>query len=127
MSSAAVAVRAAVADAAAIVLFTVIGRATHGETLSVGGVATTAWPFLAGAAIGWLAAVAWRAPTRPVRSGIAVWLAAVVLGMVIRVLVGQGTAVPFILVAAGFLLLTLVGWRIVVALTSRRRRHGRAS
>ena len=41
------------------------------------------------------------------------WLGAVVLGMVFRVVSGQGTAPAFIGVALAFLGLFLLGWRLL--------------
>jgi len=48
-----------------------------------------------------------------VPSGVAAWLGAVGLGMALRVVAGQGTAVAFIFVALAFLGLFLLGWRLV--------------
>ena len=50
------------ADVCCVLAFVVIGRANHhaGETLA--GVASTAWPFLAGLAAGEAATRAWRRP-----------------------------------------------------------------
>jgi len=45
-----------------------------------------------------------------------------VLGMILRVLSGRGIAGGFLVVAALFLALTLLGWRGVVRLAARRRR-----
>ena len=42
------------------------------------------------------------------------------LGMVLRVVAGQGTAVAFVLVALAFLGLFLLGWRVVARVVSRR-------
>ena len=44
------------------------------------------------------------------------WLGAVVLGMLFRVLSGQGTAAAFIGVALAFLGLFLLGWRLLARL-----------
>jgi hypothetical protein len=53
-----------------------------------------------------------------------VWLACVVLGMVLRVVSGQGTAVPFVGVALAFLGAAMLGWRVLArgasALNGRR-------
>ena len=106
-------VRAAVADAACVLVFVVIGRASHGHGVTVAGVASTAWPFLAGLAAGWLAARAWPRPARLWPSGIAAWLGTVAVGMVLRVLAGQGTAPAFVVVALVFLGLFLLGWRLL--------------
>jgi hypothetical protein len=114
-------------DAGCVLLFVVIGRASHAKGESLGGIASTAWPFLAGLAAGWLAAGclsgryfsgryfsggAWRRPQALVPVGVSAWLGTVVLGMVFRVLAGQGTAVAFICVALAFLGLFLLGWRL---------------
>ena len=114
------AVGSAAADICCVLLFVVIGRASHTQGESVAGVAGTAWPFLAGLAVGWTAARAWRKPTALLPSGVAAWLGTVAAGMVLRVLVGQGTAVAFILVALVFLGLFLLGWRIVARWAARR-------
>ena len=108
-----IAVRAAVLDVAAVLVFVVIGRANHGHGEAVAGVASTAWPFLGGLAVGWLAARAWRRPAGLWPSGVAAWLGTVAVGMALRVLAGQGTALSFIVVALVFLGLFLLGWRLV--------------
>jgi len=48
------------------------------------------------------------------------WLGTVALGMVLRVVSGQGTAVTFIIVALVFLGLTQLGWRALAGLRLRR-------
>ncbi len=119
------AARAAVADACCVLLFVVIGRASHSKGETVAGVADTAWPFLAGLAVGWLAARAWRRPASIVPSGAGAWLGAVAVGMAARVLAGQGTAFAFILVALAFLGLFMLGWRLAVRWHGGRRRRRR--
>jgi FtsH-binding integral membrane protein len=102
---------AAVLDLCCVVVFVVIGRSNHGEAYSAAGLATTAWPFLAGSVIGWLVTRAWRRPAALIPSGVGIWLSAVTAGMVLRVLSGQGTAVTFVIVALVFLGATMLGWR----------------
>jgi hypothetical protein len=106
---------AVVLDVACVLVFVILGRASHGEGPT--GVASTAWPFLAGLAGGWLAtAVLAGRPLRPFRlwpAGVGAWLGAVVLGMLLRVISGQGTAPAFIGVALAFLGLFLLGWRLL--------------
>jgi FtsH-binding integral membrane protein len=111
--------RALIFDCCCVLLFVVIGRASHAKGESLGGIASTAWPFLAGLAGGWLAARAWRRPFGLFPAGVGAWLGAVILGMVLRVVSGQGTAVAFIGVALAFLGLFLLGWRLVADLASR--------
>jgi hypothetical protein len=109
------------ADAALVVVFAAVGRASHREAVELPGVASTAWPFLAGLVIGWFVILAWRAPTRPWRTGLGVWAGTLVAGMLLRVAVGQGAALPFVIVAAVFLLVTLVGWRVIARMVGRGR------
>lgn len=108
-------------DVLLVVLFAVIGRASHHEDLSPAGVAVTSWPFLAGLVVGWLATLGWRAPVAPVRTGLGLWGATLVVGMLLRAASGQGVVVAFVVVAAIVLLVFLVGWRTLFSLFSRRR------
>ncbi|WP_040839116.1 DUF3054 domain-containing protein [Nocardia brevicatena] len=106
-------------DVLLVVLFCVIGRRSHDEAI-LGGLLHTVWPFGIGLAVGWvLAAVASRrrADDEPFDgtmlwpTGIAVWGATLVIGMLLRAASGQGTAPSFILVAGSVLALFLLGWR----------------
>jgi hypothetical protein len=112
---------AVVADCCCVLLFVIIGRASHTKGESLGGIASTAWPFLAGLAGGWLAARGWRRPLGLVPAGVGAWLGTVALGMVLRVVSGQGTALAFILVALAFLGLVLLGWRLACGYLLRRQ------
>lgn len=107
---------AVLADACCVLVFVVIGRASHTQGETAGGIAATSWPFLAGLAAGWLASRAWRRPLGLRPSGITVWLCTVAIGMVLRVVSGQGTAAAFIVVALAFLGLFLLGWRLLARL-----------
>jgi hypothetical protein len=112
-------VSAALLDFLVVLVFVVIGRSSHTEGLSLAGIASTAWPFWAGTALGWLAGRAWRDPVRLHPASVAVWLGALVGGLVLRVLGGQGTQLSFILVAGAFLAVFLLGWRAVATLLAR--------
>ena len=103
---------ALLADACCVLAFVVIGRASHSDGETLAGVASTAWPFLAGLACGELAARAWRQPLALVPSGVGAWLGAAVVGQGLRVLAGQGTAPAFIVVSLVFVGLFLLGWRL---------------
>lgn len=112
-------------DAVLVIAFAAFGRVSHygGIFGEYGlGLATTAWPFLAALALAWLVTLAWRAPLAPLRTGAPVWVVTVVGGMLLRALSGQGTALPFIIVATLTLLLLLVGWRLIAALIRYFRR-----
>jgi hypothetical protein len=115
------AVSAAVFDMCAVLVFVAIGRASHAEGDTLAGLAGTAWPFLAGLLVGWLAARAWRGPAALAPAGVGAWLGTVAVGMLLRVVAGQGTQVAFVLVALAFLGLFLLGWRLVARLLGRRR------
>jgi hypothetical protein len=113
--------RAAVLDAAVVVVFALVGRASHGEDLAPSGVLGTAWPFLAAGAVGWIVARAWRSPSRVVPVGVIVWAVTVVVGMVLRALTGEGVVVPFVITTAIILGILMLGWRAISALLVRRR------
>ena len=115
---------AAAADACCVLAFVAIGRNAHGHGDSLAGIWYTAWPFLAGLAIGLVVVRAWRRPLAVWPAGLGAWLGAAWAGMVIRVLAGQGTAAAFIAVATAFLALFLLGWRVVL-LGARRFSHAR--
>jgi hypothetical protein len=102
---------AVVADAALVLVFVLIGRHAHHVSGGFAGLVSTAWPFLAGLAIGEVAARSWRRPAAIAPTGVIVWLSTVAAGMTLRVLAGQGTALAFIAVALAFLGLFLLGWR----------------
>ncbi|GAA1947194.1 DUF3054 domain-containing protein [Agromyces allii] len=114
-------VLAAALDVVLVIVFAVIGRSSHAEGLDLMGVWGTAWPFLAGAAVGWLVARAWRRPLAVWPTGVVVWVAAVVVGMLLRAASGQGTAIAFVIVATLTLALLLLGWRAIAGLATRLR------
>jgi hypothetical protein len=110
---------AALVDAICVLVFCVVGRRSHAEGLTVAGIAETSWPFLTGAAVGWLLSRGWRAPRSLVPTGVAVWLCTVAGGMVLRKASSQGVAASFVVVATVVTGLLLLGWR-ALALVSRR-------
>jgi len=108
-------------DVVGVLVFCAVGRRSHEEGLSVTGVATTAWPFLTGTVVGWLASRGWRQPTAVVPTGVVVWLFTVAIGMLLRKATSAGVAASFVVVAASVIAVLLLGWRAVVGLTLRRR------
>lgn len=114
---------AALLDALVVLVFAAVGRASHGEQDAVTGVLAVAWPFLAGATVGWaMVRARGRWPLDVRWDGVVVWVSTLVLGMLLRVLTGAGTAASFVVVAGVFLALTLLGWRLVAPRVTRRRR-----
>jgi Protein of unknown function (DUF3054) len=115
-------------DCCGVLAFVIIGRHTHHDGDSEAGIWQTAWPFLAGLALGIVAGRGWRRPLAIVPAGLAAWLGAAVAGMAIRVLAGQGTAAAFIVVTLAFLGLFLLGWRLLAwAVATRRPASGQCS
>jgi hypothetical protein len=110
---------AALIDICCVLVFVIIGRASHSRGEELAGLASTAWPFLCGLLIGWAISRAWRRADGLVPAGICAWLGTVAFGMVLRVVSGQGTAFSFIVVALIFLGLFLLGWRVLARVVSR--------
>ena len=111
---------ALVADIACIVVFCTIGRRSHAEGLTLGGIAETAWPFLSGTLVGWLISRGWRAPRAVAPTGVVVWFSTVIIGMLLRKASSQGVAACFIVVASLVTALLLLGWRVVAGLIAKR-------
>ena len=111
---------ALLADVVCVVVFCTIGRRSHAEGVTIAGVLATAWPFLTGTAIAWLAPMTWRRPTALVPTGLLVWVCTVAVGMLLRRLSGQGTALSFVVVASLTTAILLLGWRAGAALRARR-------
>lgn len=98
-------------DVACVLVFCAVGRRSHDEGVNVVGIATTAWPFLSGTALGWLLARAWRRPTAVVPTGVVVWLCTVAVGMLLRKATAAGMTASFVVVASSVTALLLLGWR----------------
>ena len=98
-------------DLVLVSLFAVIGRASHDEAVTVLGWWHTAWPFLAGALLGWVLVALTRRPGGSVPAGLAIWACTVVGGLLLRQISDQGTAAAFVVVATLVLGLLLVGPR----------------
>ena len=111
---------AAGVDTALVTVFVAIGRRNHDEDPGIAGLVTTAAPFLLGLAAGWVVARAWNKPF-DLRTGLVVWPVTVVIGMLGRRIVGDGTAVSFVVVATLFTGVTLVGWRAARATVAAKR------
>src|ERR1700754_481015 len=115
---------AALADLTGVLLFSAVGRRSHAEGLTVTGVAETAWPFLVGAAVGWLLTRGGRRPAAVVPTGVVVWVCTVAIGMLLRKATSAGVAFSFVVVASAATAVMLLGWR--VAVTALRRAPGQS-
>lgn len=107
-------------DVVCVVVFCAAGRRSHDEGLDAAGIATTAWPFLSGTALGWLTSRAWRRPTAVYPTGVVVWLCTVIVGMLLRKASSAGVAASFIVVASTVTALLLLGWRAIARFARRR-------
>ena len=113
------ALSALLTDIVCVVVFCTIGRRSHAEGLTVAGIAQTAWPFLAGAGVGWLLIGGWRRPYAVIPTGIAVWVCTVVVGMLLRKATSAGVQTSFVVVASVATAVLLLGWRAVAAIIRR--------
>jgi hypothetical protein len=109
------------ADVIGVLVFCALGRRSHAEGLTVTGVASTAWPFLTGTLVGWLASRGWRRPAAVVPTGVVVWICTVAVGMLLRKASSAGVAASFVVVASSVTAVLLLGWRAGVGLALRRR------
>jgi hypothetical protein len=107
-------------DVICILIFAIVGRSSHQEATDLLGVAYTAWPFLAGCLVGTLLGRTWRHPFS-LRSGVAVWVGTVVIGMSLRLVTGAGVQLSFVIVASCVLALLLLGWRAGLQLVQHAR------
>jgi hypothetical protein len=107
-------------DVLLLLLFVVIGRSNHHDGLKVAGVANTLWPFATGLLVGWVWVLRTNKESLSRVGGALIVLATVAIGMLLRVVSGQGIALSFIIVATLFLSLFLVGWRLALTAATRR-------
>ncbi len=107
--------RAFLFDFICVLVFVTIGRHTHKDANSLGGMLTTLWPFTVGLLSGWLFVSRTHRIVTTIGSGFRIALFTVVIGMILRVISGQGTALAFIIVAFAFLTFLFVGWRMLLS------------
>ena len=111
-----------VADLVCVLVFAVAGKGSHEAGASQWVVLAIVWPFAVGVVAAHLGLlVRGGSPVRLRPEGIVVLAVTYVLGMVLRVVSGRGIAVGFLVVAAVFLALTMLGWRAVVRVVAQRR------
>lgn len=101
-----------VLDLVLVSVFALVGRRSHDESLTLAGWWETAWPFLAGVAVGWAVVLLLRRPPATLPAGTVVWGATVVVAMLLRTATDAGTATPFVVVATLVTGLLLLGSRL---------------
>ena len=111
-----------VADLACVFALAVGGMRSHDASESDWVVLAIMWPYAvaAGLAHVWLASRG-RQTARVCPEGATVLAVTYLLGMVLRAISGRGLAPGFLVVAAIFLAVTMLGWRGAVLLATRRR------
>jgi hypothetical protein len=111
-------------DAIALLAFATIGRANHGEAVSLTGVITTALPFLAAwfvvasltGALGRPGSADSTRPGRLLPRAALAWIVAIPLALVIRGITQHEQIQPaFAIVALLFNAVTLLGWRGLIS------------
>jgi hypothetical protein len=100
---------AAILDVVCVAAFAALGVHAHAEADTLLRVAA---PFLTALAVGWAVALPLRRP-ESLRAGLVIVLVTLVGGMLLRRVGGDGTAAAFVVVACGFLAVTMLGWRVL--------------
>ncbi|WP_109471365.1 DUF3054 domain-containing protein [Ornithinimicrobium cavernae] len=108
-----------VLDLLVVTAFVLIGRATHDEGVTSLGSLHALWPFLVALVVAWVAVRTLVLPLAGPRAGGLVWLVTLLGGLGLRALSGQGTALPFLVVATVVLAVGLLGWRLLGILLRR--------
>ncbi|MGO2745802.1 DUF3054 domain-containing protein [Microbacterium sp.] len=110
-------------DLVLVIVFCIIGRLSHAEGIfsDVPGLLNTTWPFVVALLLAHGVLLVRKAQADRMLPGVMVWVLTVVIGLLLRVVAGQGTALPFIIVATLTLALFLIGWRAILALVRRMR------
>ncbi|MFD1713414.1 DUF3054 domain-containing protein [Amnibacterium flavum] len=105
-------------DLVAVTAFVLIGRGSHDE--GPAGIALTLVPFLVGLQSGWL--LKGRGTPWLIRPGLIIWAGTVLVGLVTRAALGDGTPLSFIIVTTLVLAAFLLGWRAIAAWLRRLSR-----
>jgi Protein of unknown function (DUF3054) len=108
------------ADLVCVLALAFGGKNTHEAGDSSWVVLVIAWPFALAGVLAHVALV-WRGrqASRMWPEGVVVLAVTYVLGMLLRALSGRGLAPGFLVVAAIFLAVTMLGWRLILRLTTR--------
>ena len=114
------------ADLVCVLALALGGKNTHDGSDSSWVVLVIAWPFAVAALVahGVLVWRSWPA-SRIWPAGVLALAVTYVLGMGLRAASGRGLAPGFLVVAFLFLAATMLGWRLVAALTSNRHSRSR--
>jgi DUF3054 family protein len=113
------------ADLVCVLALAIGGKGSHEMSEPNWVVLAIAWPYAVAASLAHVWLVSRRRPTRRAwPEGVIVVAGTYVLGMLLRAISGRGLDPAFLIVAGLFLALTMLGWRAVVQLMTRRRAGG---
>lgn len=110
----------AIIDLILVLVFAVVGRASHAEGLSFAGIAQTGWPFFAACMAGWIIVSLLDDNGYGPRAALVIWLVTVLGGLGLRITAGNTAELAFVLVATAFLFSAFFGWRLVARLVRAR-------
>jgi hypothetical protein len=109
-----------VADLVCVLVFAAAGKSSHEASHANWVVLAIVWPYALAVALAHAGlALRGRSSRRVWPEGVVVLVVTYVLGMALRVMSGRGVAPGFLVVAAVFLALTMLGWRAVARLALR--------
>jgi Protein of unknown function (DUF3054) len=112
-----------VADLACVLALALGGKSSHEASDSDWVVLVIVWPFALAVGLAHVVLARRGRPAAPLwPEGVLVLAVTYGLGMLLRGLSGRGLAPGFLVVAAVFLAVTMLGWRVVVGLVGRRGR-----
>lgn len=106
-------------DVVCVLVFALVGRASHEHGIDPAGVFGTAWPFLVALAAGWAVLIGRGNRGGTLGEGAFVWLITLAFGMLIRSRMGDGVEPSFIAVAGAFLAATMLGGRWLLGRRAR--------
>ena len=108
------------ADLVCVLALAIGGKSTHDAGDAAWVVLAIAWPFALAAALAHAGLALQGLQVRRVwPAGVVVVAVTYALGMLLRAISGRGLAPGFLVVAAIFLVVTMLGWRVVVLLARR--------
>jgi hypothetical protein len=111
-----------VADLVCVLVFAMAGKSSHEASRSEWVVLAIVWPFALSVVLAYAGLLARkRLLARVWPEGVCVVAVTYVLGMALRAISGRGIAGGFLVVAVLFLALSMLGWRLVWRLITRRR------
>lgn len=110
----------AIIDLVLVLIFAVVGRASHAESLTVLGIAQTGWPFLVACIAGWIVVNLLDDDGYGPRSALVIWAVTLLGGMGLRITAGDTAEPAFVIVATLMLFSALFGWRLVARLVRGR-------